>query len=332
MSRKQNGIVKTLLGWPLLLAGGWMAYSKWFVDHNAFLPNAIPEAEWELLQSENAGKLNIYHRSHPQGRPLLLIHSVNAAASAYEMGPLFRHYVGLRPVYALDLPGYGFSDRAPRAYTPALFQHAIIDVLHQIGAPADVVALSLGCEFAAAAALARPELFHSLVCISPSGLNAQNTGRATQQASMRGSSDRLYQFLAFPLWARPLFDLIASRRSIRFFLRQSFVDDITPGFVDYAYATSHQPGAEHAPLAFLSGKLFTQDVCGQVYEKLDTPALIIYDEDAYSRFDRLPELLQRNPRWRATRIVPSRGLPHFEKLSETVGALDHFWEGLGDEA
>jgi pimeloyl-ACP methyl ester carboxylesterase len=49
--------------------------------------------------------------------PLLLIHSVNAAASAYEVRPLFDHYRGRRPVYALDLPGFGQSDRSDRLYS-----------------------------------------------------------------------------------------------------------------------------------------------------------------------------------------------------------------------
>ena len=326
MSQKRAFAPGKLLALPLALAGGWIAYSKLWIDHNLFLPNAFMEADWRFFESENAGKLNYYTHHQASGRPLLLLHSINAAASAYEMGPLFRHYSGLRPVYALDLPGYGFSERARRPYTPALFQSAILDMLeNEIGEPADVVALSLSCEFAAAAALSRPELFHSLTFISPSGLNQQDTGRATQWADQRDQSERRRRLFAFPLWARPLFDLITTSRSIHFFLKQSFVGDVTPGFVDYAYAVSHQPGAEHAPLTFLSGRLFTPDICGQVYQNLTQPTLMIYDEDAYSRFDRLPELLQRNPNWQTARIVPSRGLPHFEKLSETVSALDRFW-------
>lgn len=314
---------------PLSLAAGWIAYSKVFVNHRAPLPDAIL-AERRPFLSKAAGWLSYYVDRQAAGRPLVLIHSVNAAASAYEMGPLFRRYRGQRPVYALDLPGYGFSNRLARDYGPPLFAGAILDLLEtQVGEPADVAALSLGCEFAARAALERPDLFHSLVFISPSGFNSYDTGRASQRAGMRGAADSVHALLAFPLWGRAIFDLVASRRSIEYFLRQSFVGEITPGYVDYAYASAHQPGAEHAPLHFLSGRLFTPNAAASLYEKVQTPTLAIYDQDAYVRFDGLPALLQRNPKWRAVRLSPSRGLPHFERLEETANLLDEFERGLG---
>ena len=56
-----------------------------------------------------AGRINLYE-SAPQDRapalpPLLLIHSVNAAASAAEVRPLFEHYRRERRVIAMELPG-----------------------------------------------------------------------------------------------------------------------------------------------------------------------------------------------------------------------------------
>ena len=176
---------------PVIIGIKWIAYSTLVIDHHLPLSPAI-EADQQTLTTDAAGTLNVYTDRSPTtasgvfdgaGRPLLLIHSVNAAASAFEMRPIFDHYRGQRPVYALDLPGYGFSDRTDAAQTPEAFAGAIVDVIDKvIGEPADVIALSLGCEFAARAALQRPDLFHSLAFISPTGFNAAGTGRATQQA------------------------------------------------------------------------------------------------------------------------------------------------------
>jgi pimeloyl-ACP methyl ester carboxylesterase len=319
---------RMLAGATLAVTGGWVLYSNLAIDHNLPLADAIP-AERVIFLSKTAGELSYYVDRQVSGRPLVLIHSVNAAASAYEMRPLFEYYRSQRPVFALDLPGYGFSERSPRVYTPQVFESAILDLLMtQVGEPADVIALSLGCEFIARAALAQPERFHSLALISPSGFNPPDAGRASQQAGVIGASDVLYSLFSFPLWGRAFFDLIATRRSIKFFLGQSFVGPIAPGFVDYAYATSHQPGAEHVPLYFLSGKLFTPDVLARVYENVHVPTLVIYDRDAFVRFDRLPDLLERNPHWQVQRITPTLGLPHFEKLPETAQVLNNFWQGL----
>lgn len=320
--------LRLLAALPFAVAGSWIAYSKLAIDHNVPLPDALP-ARRVVFAAKTAVNLNYYVDQQAKGRPLVLIHSVNAAASAYEMGPLFQYYRQQRPVYALDLPGFGFSDRPDRVYTPQYFAESILDFLEtQVQEPADVVALSLGCEFTARAALAMPALFHSLTFISPSGFNRRNTGRATQQASMRDRSERLYNLLANPLWGSALFDLIATRRSIQFFLKQSFVGSITPGFVDYAYATAHQPGAKNASLYFVSGLLFTDEVRTRIYEKLQTPTLVIYDRDAFSRFDMLPDVLRKNASWREARIVPSMGLPQFEKLPDTAQAMESFWSDL----
>ena len=174
------------------------------------------------------------------------------------MKPLFDRYRGERPVYALDLPGYGFSNRARRHYTPELFADAILEFLAtQVSEPADVVALSLSSEFVARAAFKAPERFKSLTFISPTGMNTKREARSSDKAGKEGGNDTFYSVASNPLWARAFYDLIATPASIHYFLQQSFVGAVPPDLAAYAYLTSHQPGAEHVPLYFISGKLFT---------------------------------------------------------------------------
>jgi pimeloyl-ACP methyl ester carboxylesterase len=309
----------------VLAASLWIFYSRFYIQHR--VPVGPPvAAKRKELESEAAGRLSYYFTSG-KGRPLVLVHSVNAAASAFEMGPLLRHYEGNRPVFALDLPGFGFSDRSQRVYTPELYAAALGEFLEKVvKKPADVVALSLGSEFCARISVEKPALFHSLALISPSGMT--QAGSASRQAGQAGASQKIYNLLAAPLWARPLFDLIATRVSIRYFLQQSFVGPVPEEFIDYAYAAAHQPGAEIAPLYFISGALFTPNAIEELYRKVTIPALVIYDQDNFTRFEGLVSLLEFPSRWQAARIVPSRGLPQFEKLAETVKALEEFWAGI----
>ena len=326
MNRTSNVLKTTLKGAGLLAGsaaaavGGWWLYSRFGTNHDADLPPALG-AERKTFVSSEAGRLSYYQDAGAHGIPLVLIHSVNAAASAFEMKPLFERFRGERPVYALELPGFGFSERTKRDYTPALFAEAVLEFLEHIrlgreDERADVVALSLSSEFAARAALRAPERFNSLTLISPTGLDEQEK---------EGGNEAFYKVASRPLWARAFYDLIATPASIHYFLQGSFVGEVPEDLERYSYLTSHQPGAEHVPLRFISGKLFTPQVREYVYERLDVPTLVVFDQDAFVGFEALPLLLNANRDVQAVRLTPTRGLPHFEVPERTAEVLREFW-------
>jgi pimeloyl-ACP methyl ester carboxylesterase len=309
----------------LAAASAWIVYSNLAIDHDVPMPDAI-NADRKTFESSRSGRLSYYVDRHATGRPLVLIHSINAAASTYEMSPLFNYFRSQRPVFALDLPGFGFSDRSQRTYSPQIYTQAILDfVMSEVGETVDVAALSLGSEFVTRAALQQPDWFHSLALLSPTGFSPRQDKRSSQQASEQGTSSVLRQLFAFKLWGRPLFDLLATRASIHYFLQKSFIGPVPTDLVEYDYITAHQPGAQHAPFYFISGALFTPNVRQEVYERIKTPTLVIYDRDNFTSFDLLPELLTRNPYWRAARVIPTLGLAQFERLPETIRALENFW-------
>ncbi len=308
-------------------AGWWITYSRFWIHHKLPLPKAI-DADLRSFDSEAAGMLGYYQASESAGRPLLLVHSVNAAASSYEMGPVFSRFRARRPVVAVDLPGFGFSERSDRLYSARLYHEAILDLIGKLfDEPVDVVALSLGCEFAARAALIDPEKIRSLAFISPSGLGARRRTRGPRRAGLTGRGDRAHRVLSNRLWGLPLFDLIATQASIQFFLQQSFTGAVPDDMVRYAYASAHQPGAQFAPLYFLSGKLFTPNILPAFYARLEQPVLVLYDRDAYTGFGNLPGLIDARKNWQATRILPTRGLPQFERMDDVARELERFWEG-----
>ena len=173
--------------------------------------------ERRFLTLPDFGKVAYYADPRGTGRPLILTPSVNAAASAYEMKPLWDAYVGTRPVYSLEWPGFGSSDRPDTRYTPALMTSALSALVAQLGTDVDVVGLSLGSEFAARAALSDPHI-HTLALISPSGLGQPRPG--TQRASADDGGQRLYRTLN--AISSPLYGLLRLRPVIESFLDRSF--------------------------------------------------------------------------------------------------------------
>lgn len=296
------------------LGSAWLAYSALFISHNVPLPDAIG-ARRHRFPNSSGGLVSWYSDDTGEGRPLVLVHGVSAYASAYEVRPLFEHFRGDRPVYAIDLPGFGFSERTDRVYYPELYADTLIEWIESYlpGAPqpVDLVALTLSCEFAAIAASARPDLFHSLTFISPTGF-----GEAGQQAA----SDQILKVSSVPVWSQAFYDLVTTRASIRRSLRRSFAREPDEALVHYAYQTSHQPGARFAPLYYLSGHLSTSRV-GEFYAGLSVPVLMLADEDGFQGYEAMPN-------WRVASVPDTKSLPHFEDRTATLRLMGDFWQHL----
>lgn len=306
-------------------AGGWILFSRKYISHDIPLDEAL-DADRLDFESPQAGRISYYVDKSSEGTPLVLVHSINPAPSAYEVKPIFEHYRGNRPVYALDLPGFGFSERSDRVYSPSLYQKAISAFLKDVvGEPADVIAISLSCEFAALAVVHDPGLIHSMVMISPTGFTQPRVDKIAETTGQRGTKHKFYAGLAIPLWNRPVYDLVTSRPGIQYFLSKKFEGLVPDYFLDYAYQTAHQEGAQYAPTYYFSRKFFTPEIRETTYRVIEKPVLVIYDQDPYTSFEMLPNFIQDHENWKAARIGPTRGMPHWDSPQRVFNAVEGFW-------
>jgi pimeloyl-ACP methyl ester carboxylesterase len=286
-------------------------------DELATIPMALP-GERRALVLPGLGRL-CWYQDGPSAlardaRPLLLVHSVNAVASAYEVRPLYEHYRRQRPVYALDLPGFGSSERSPRDYTPRLMTDALLALIEEIarqhpGSAPDVVALSLSSEFAARAAVERPGSLRSLALVSPTGFR----GRALRLGApgTHLGSPRVLAFLLRRGRGRFLFRQLTRPGVIRYFLRRTWgARDIDDGLWRYDCEIAHVPGAEFAPLHFLTGFLFAAD-SGRLYQALTLPTWISHGVRGDFTDYRAVQQISGSPHVRV-QVFATGALPHFE--------------------
>ena len=308
----------------MALAAAWIAYSALAVDHRRKMPPALPGNM--IAIDTPSGKVNVYVDGPEDGEPLLLVHSINAAASAYEVKPLYLRYRATRRVYAIDLPGFGFSERRDRIYTPRTMVDAIHAAVEDIRArhgdqPIDLIALSLACEYAARAAVERPRHYRSLGFVSPTGFDKVLSGDGPEQ-SERGSRLAL-SIISQPLWSRAAYDLLVSRPSMRFFLQKTWGSRrIDEGLFAYDRLTAHQPGAEHVVWSFLSGFLFPGDA-SRLYQRLTLPVWVARGvRGDFVDYSRIKDVADK-PNWTVA-VFPTGAFPQFEAPDDLIRSYDDF--------
>lgn len=295
----------------LAALGAGLAASALAVPHAVPLPPAVPGEPRSI--AGKAGPMTVWVAG--QGSPVLLLHSINAAASAHEMRPLFERLARTHRVYAPDLPGFGLSDRSDRHYDIRLYVDAIHDTLDLIAqrygdTAVDAIALSLSAEFLARAAVERPDRLRTLTLITPTGF-ARGTDALRGPAGASREVRGVHAAVTVPLWAQALYDALVSRRSVAYFLRRTFgSSDVDPSLIDQSWATAHQPGARHAPFAFLSARLFARDVRA-LYEALSLPVWVPHgDRGDFADFSQAG-WTEARPNWRLQRF-PAGAMVHWE--------------------
>lgn len=294
------------------------------------LPPAL-DGEIMVLDDPRAGRLALYVRGDASSEhaPLLLVHGVNAAAAAAEVRPIFEHYATTRPTYALDLPGFGLSDRSDRPYTPRLMTDAIHAAASAIqrfhgDVPIDALALSLSSEFLARAAVEQPDRFRSLALVSPTGFSG--TQKRTGPRGSTRAIPGMLGIVSFSLWDDLLFDNLTRPSVVRYFLKRTWgAPNIDEELWAYAVRTAREPGAKHAPLHFLSGHLFSNDVY-TLYDALQLPVWMCHGVRGDFVDYRGAEAMRARANWELT-TFPTGALPQFEVPAELVATYDAFLKG-----
>jgi pimeloyl-ACP methyl ester carboxylesterase len=274
---------------------------------------------YEAAPAVDAGKVGSGAAAR---EPVVLVHSIDAAASAWEMRELFARFGAERRVLAYDLLGFGASDRPDADYDADLYQELLRGFLREVaGAPADVVASSLSAAHALHAAAAEPGLFRSLTLINPTGL--------LTQAERSGAAGRgLQNLLRTPWLGEALYNLLVSRPSLRWFASRIYREpELEEETIGQRYAAAHQPGARYAPAAFLGDALARNTY--MALRALEVPALALWSPaESLETAEEQQAFTAVAPGIEQTVIEGCGALPHEERPEEVAGAIRGFWRGL----
>jgi pimeloyl-ACP methyl ester carboxylesterase len=253
------------------------------------------------------------------GRPLLLVHGVYPGASSFEWRSNFDALAQDYRVYAPDLLGFGLSDKPNAPYSAHLYTRLMEDFQRVvIGEPAFICASSLGSAFCVAAYKMVP-LARKMALVCPTGIT-----HLRDPESLGGRLiDGLFQT---PVLGLSLYNAVASRKSIRRYLEAEVYADparVTADLAQQYHAMAHQPGAQHAVRAFLSGRLNIN--IAYAFSDLDIPVLLLWGRRAQkTSLSDADAFIGRNP-CALLRVFDHSGLlPHEEEASAFNASLREF--------
>lgn len=188
------------------------------------------------------------------GAPLLYVHGLAGNANAFfrVLLPAAKRF---RSVWALDLPGNGFS---PLPDGGALTVREQVDVLQRfvaevIGEPAFVVGNSLGGAMAIGLAAEFPEWVRALGLIAPAGARLEEAKLAELLASLQISSSRDARGLARRLFARPPLMLMVFASMLRQVYATPAVQAVFREAEQYAGLEPQMLGSLQMPVLLLWG-------------------------------------------------------------------------------
>lgn len=259
----------------------------------------------------------IAYTVHGDGPPVLLVHGVGLWNWSFEwrrnVDVLARHY----RVFAIDLLGYGRSSRPAIGYSARLFIALLGDFARRVVAsPVALVGAGLSGAYAVEVAAADPARFPLLVLVVPPGLTQLRARPSTTDGAGRRLVDT-------PLVGTAAFNTRVTRAALARGLAAAYYRDhrIDRGLLDVAYATTHQPGAKHAPAAWL-GEQLNHDIRAAL-RRLVQPTLLVWGAQAES------SPVEESFGYRALRrdlrvaiLDPAGDVPHDEQpeeFNEVVG-------------
>jgi pimeloyl-ACP methyl ester carboxylesterase len=206
------------------------------------LPETISPAIFATRVFYSSRGQLVYHESG-QGGPLVFLHGVYVGASSYEWSKVYPHFAEAYQVLAVDLLGFGESERPDVALSAADHVRILAELLRAKcgGERAAIVASGLSAGFATILAAQHPELIHRLILLMPTG---------GADSGLRRLAKHFWLFSGIPVVNRVYYRRYLSRRiQIRAWLKSfgfADPDKISDEVIEVLTDCAQQFGAERA--------------------------------------------------------------------------------------
>jgi pimeloyl-ACP methyl ester carboxylesterase len=246
--------------------------------------------DYQYLQ---VGKLRIRYADAGLGEPVLLMHGLGGSIESWanniaELARSFR-------LIAVDLPGFGLSDKPKMSYTIKFYTQFVVQFLKQLQLEqVSIIGSSLGGHVAAEFAINHPSLVRRLVLTSPAG---------ALPSSFKGSP---------ALWK---YVKVIDARSVQQVKQAlSAVDNkpVEDSYAQLVYEKFVMPGAKEAFLSALAGSARAPRLNSRL-NRIKAPTLLLWGKEDYMIPVKFAEPFVKMKNCRVVLLESCGHRPHFER-------------------
>lgn len=255
-----------------------------------------------------------------EGRPLLLVHSFGPGHDSEEWRAVAEILAQDNRVFAVDLLGWGLSDRPSITYDGELYIELLRDFLVDIvGERAVLVTAGLSAAYAVQIAVDFPEAVAALALVTPAGIELHGEEPDLKDALV-------YGLLRLPVIGTSALNIYTSRASIQHHLRREIYaapERVDATLVEHHHTSSHQAGSHSALAAYLCGYLNHQ--IKEILPRISVPMWIAWGDRATAPSIESADLWIRQVPSAELEVFNDTGnLPHAERAGRFSQRLERF--------
>lgn len=263
----------------------------------------------------------VHYIKKGNGTPLLLLHDLTVGSSHYEFHHLIQALSKNHEVYAIDLLGYGLSDKSNMTYTNYLYVQQVNDFIKNvIGRKADILATGDSAPIAVMACHNDSDIIQKMIFINPQSLYQLNKIPSKQTKLLK-------MLIDFPIFGTFIYYLFTTRTCIeKCFLHDYFYNtsDIKQEDVDFYYNASHYSDykAKYSFSSYISK--YTNANIIHALKEINNSIYIIAGKEREDNQTILENYLYYNHAIETVLIPNTKQLPHLEKPEEVLNHLNIF--------
>ncbi|CAN1210744.1 alpha/beta fold hydrolase [Tumidithrix helvetica PCC 7403] len=284
----------------------------------------IPTSQFEQCQWQWQGH-RIQYTVVGEGQPLVLIHGFGASIGHWRKNIPVLAAAGYQ-VYAIDLLGFGNSDKPALDYSLDLWQQLLKDFWQaHIQTPTIFIGNSIGALLALMLVADYPEISAGGVLLNVAG--GLNHRPDELNYPLRWIMGAFTQLVSSPITGKFLFDRVRQKHRIRGTLSQVYrnADAITDELVEILYQPSCDAGAQQVFASVLTAPAGRKPA--ELLPQVERPLLVLWGEsDPWTPF-KAAKIYQDNSQTKNIKVIPIANTGHcpHDERPEVVNPLIVDW-------